>query len=168
MFNETEPSKDYLQSWSSSLSDDPNCTEDEVNKNLPVRVLDLYSDDTSDDTSRVCREQATINISSVSPEITSDSLPETNANSKPVVDSGGSEAPPPRLISEKTVRDWVFDPRLYIVSGLLLVRLLDVLGQANFSCLRSCPDHQTNQEMNQLLAKLEFQLALMFSNTCRK
>ncbi|XP_015774170.1 PREDICTED: uncharacterized protein LOC107352346 isoform X2 [Acropora digitifera] len=116
LFNETEPSKDYLQPWSSSLSDDPNCTEDVINRNLPVRVLDLYSDDRSDDTSRVCKEQAPINISSVSPEITSDSLSESNANSKPVVDSGGPEVPPPRLISEKTVRDWVFDPRLYIVA----------------------------------------------------
>ncbi|XP_074614268.1 uncharacterized protein LOC141874022 isoform X1 [Acropora palmata] len=116
LFNEKEPSKDYLQPWSSSLSDDPNCTEDVINRNLPVRVLDLYSDDRSDDTSRVCKEQAAINISSVSPEITSDSLSESNANSKPVVDSGGPEVPPPRLISEKTVRDWVFDPRLYIVA----------------------------------------------------
>ncbi|KAK2565089.1 hypothetical protein P5673_011000 [Acropora cervicornis] len=116
LFNEKEPSKDYLQPWSSSLSDDPNCTEDVINRNLPVRVLDLYSDDRSDDTSRVCKDQAAINISSVSPEITSDSLSESNANSKPVVDSGGPEVPPPRLISEKTVRDWVFDPRLYIVA----------------------------------------------------
>ena len=155
MFNETEPSKDYLQPWSSSISDDANCTEDVINRNLPVRVLDLYSDDRSDDTSRVCKEQAAINISSVSPEITSDSLSESNANSKPVVDSGGPEVPPPRLISEKTVRDWVFDPRLYIVSALLLVRLLDVLGQSSFSCLGYCHDHQTNQEilMNQFLSK---------------
>ncbi|XP_067038459.1 uncharacterized protein [Acropora muricata] len=116
LFNETEPSKGYLQPRSSSLSDDPNCTEDVINRNLPVRVLDLYSDDRSDETSRVCKEQAAINISSVSPEITSDSLSESNADSKPVVDSGDPEVPPPRLISEKTVRDWVFEPRLYIVA----------------------------------------------------
>ena len=114
-----------------------------VNKNLSVRALDLYSDDRSDDTSRVCREQATINVSSVSPEITSDSLPETNVNSKPVVDSGGSEAPLPRLIKEKTIRDWIYDPRLYIVSGLLLVcqRNLPTYHVSNISHLRSCYDH---------------------------
>ena len=142
---EKKSRKDYLQSWSSSLSDDPNCT-DVVNKNLPVRVLDLYSDDRSDDTSHVRREQAPINVSSASTEITSDSSPETIVNSKPAVDSGGSETPVPRLNKEKTIRDWIYDPRLYIVSGLLLVcqRNLPTHHVSNISYLRSCYDHPTN------------------------
>ncbi|XP_029192077.2 uncharacterized protein LOC114958465 [Acropora millepora] len=115
LLKEKKPPKDYLQSRSSSLSDDPNCTV-VVNKNLPVRVLDLCSDDRSDDTSHVCKEQAPTNVSSVSPETTSDSSPETIVNSMPVVDSGGSETPVPRLTKEKTIRDWIYDPRLYIVS----------------------------------------------------
>ena len=117
-----------------------------VNKNLPVRVLDLYSDDRSDNTSHVCREQAPINVSSFSPEITSDSSPETNGNSRPVVDSGGSETPVSRLTKEKTIRDWIHDPRLYIVSGLLLVcqRNLPSYHVSNISYLRSCYDHPTN------------------------
>ena len=117
-----------------------------VNKNLPVRVLDLCSDDRSDDTSHVCKEQAPTNVSSVSPETTSDSSPETIVNSMPVVDSGGSETPVPRLTKEKTIRDWIYDPRLYIVSGLLLVcqRNLPTYHVSNISYLRSCYDHPTN------------------------
>ena len=101
-----------------------------VNKDLSVRVLDLYSDNRSDDTRRVCKEQTPINVSSVSSEITSDPLSETNVNSKPFADS---ETPPARSISEKTVRNWLFDPRLYIVSTLLLVCQVDVLAQSSFA-----------------------------------
>ena len=109
-----------------------------------MRVLDLYSDDRSSD--RVCKEQTPINVSSVSPEITSDSLSETDVNSNPFGDSSDSETPAPRMTSEKTIRDWLFDPDLYIVSGLLLVchSNLPAYQVLKISYLRSCRDLSAN------------------------
>jgi len=118
LLNETELPKRDHKSWS---SDGPNCT-DVVNKDLSVRVLGLRSDDKSNDTSHGCEEPAPVNASAISLEVKNSPL-STKANSKPIVNSCESETPPPprRRTREKTVRDWLFDPCLHIVSGLLLV-----------------------------------------------
>lgn len=118
ILNEKEPPKRDHKSWS---SDGPNCT-DGVNKDLSVSVSGLRSDDKSNDTRHGCEEPAPVNASAISLEIKNSPLSKTKANSKPIVSSCESETPPPRRLNrEKTVRDWLFDPCLHIVSGLLLV-----------------------------------------------
>lgn len=118
LLNEKEPPKRDHKSWSSH---GPNRT-DGVNKDLSVSALGLRSDDKSNDTSHGCEEGAPVNTSAISLEIKTSPLSKTKANSKPIVNSCESETPPPRrLTREKTIRDWLFDPCLHIVSGLLLV-----------------------------------------------
>ena len=118
ILNEKEPPKRDHKSWSSG---GPYCT-DGVNKDLSVSVLGLRSDDKSNDTSHGCEEPAPVNASAISLEIKKSPLSKTKANSKPIVNSCESETPPLRRLNrEKTVRDWLFDPCLHIVSGLLLV-----------------------------------------------
>ena len=117
MFNEKDATKDHLQSWSASplSSDDPNC---------PGVVYRLNSE--SHDTSSVCRDTATVNVSAVSLEIEGASLPENNSNNQQVINSDGNEAAPSRSHrAKKTMRSWLIEPRLYIVSGLLPVLSYD-------------------------------------------
>lgn len=80
---EKEPSKDILQS--SSLSNNLNAIG-EVNKGFHVSVLDLYSDDESNDASRIGKEPAPIKVSAVSVETENALLSETI--SQPVINSG--------------------------------------------------------------------------------
>ena len=113
MFNEKDATKDHLQSW--STSDNPNC---------PGVVHRLNSE--SHDTSSVFRDPATVNVSAVSLEIKGASLPENNSNNQQVINSDGNEAVPSRSHrAKKTMRSWLIEPRLYIVSGLLPVLSYD-------------------------------------------
>lgn len=116
MFNEKDATnKDHLQSWSTSLSDDPNC---------PGVVNKLNSE--SHDTSSVCREPATVNVSAVSLEIKGAPLPKNNSNNQKVINSDDNESAPSRShTAKKTMRSWLIEPRLYIVSGLLPVLSYD-------------------------------------------
>ncbi|XP_074614271.1 uncharacterized protein LOC141874024 isoform X2 [Acropora palmata] len=108
LFNEKDATKDHLQSWSTSplSSDHPNC---------PDVVHRLNSE--SHDTSSVCRDPATVNVSAVSLEIEGASLPENNSNNQQVINSDDNQAAPSRSHrAKKTMRSWLIDPRLYIVS----------------------------------------------------
>lgn len=81
---EVEPPKENPQSWSSSLSNDSNSTG-VVNKELSVSVLDLPSDDESNDTGRVSEEPVPIiNLSAVSLETECAQLNNSRANGEPL------------------------------------------------------------------------------------
>lgn len=81
---EVEPPKENPQSWSSSLSNDSNSTG-VVNKELSVSVLDLPSDDESNDTGRVSEEPAPIiKISAVSLETECAQLNNSRTNGEPL------------------------------------------------------------------------------------
>lgn len=81
---EVEPPKENLQSSSSPLSNDSNSTGI-VNKELSVSVLDLHSDDESNDTSRVSKEPIPIiNLSAASLKTESAQLTNSRTNGKPL------------------------------------------------------------------------------------
>lgn len=84
------------------------------------------SNNESHDTSGVCREPAPINVSAVSLEIKGAPLPETDSNNQQVINSDDNESGPSRSHrANKTMRNWLIDPRLYIVSELLPVLSYD-------------------------------------------
>ena len=106
------PAEDDLHSCSSSLSIDANSTS-VVDKERQVSVLERYSDDSeSKDTS--C-EFKSINMSVASLETNSVSLSETKENGEPFVTL--DEAIPRSDGADKTIRSWLTDPRLYMVSA---------------------------------------------------
>lgn len=77
---------DILQS--SSLLNNPKSTG-EVNKGFYVSVLDLYSDDTSDDTSHVGKEAAPTKVSALSVSaVETENVLLSETNSQPVSNSG--------------------------------------------------------------------------------
>lgn len=104
------PAKDDLHSCSSSLSIDANSTC-VVDKGRQVSVLERYSDDSeSKDTSR---EGITLSVASL--ETRSAYLSETKAKSVPF---GKLDENLPRSDrADKTIRSWLTDPRLYMVSA---------------------------------------------------
>ena len=104
------PAKDDLHSCSSSLSIDANSTC-VVDKGLQISVLERYSDDSeSKDTSR---EGITLSVASL--ETRSAYLSETKEKSEP---SGKLDENLPRSDrADKTIRSWLTDPRLYMVSA---------------------------------------------------
>ena len=81
---EVEPPKENPQSWSSSLSNDSNSTG-VVNKELSASVLDLPSDDESNDTGRVSEEPVPIiKLSAFSLETECAQLNNSRANGEPL------------------------------------------------------------------------------------
>ena len=104
------PAKNDLQLCSSSLSIDPNSTC-VVDKGRQVSVLERYSDDSeSKDTSR---EGITLSVASL--ETRSAYLSETKEKSEPF---GKLDENLPRSDgANKTIRSWLTDPRLYMVSA---------------------------------------------------
>lgn len=81
---EVETPKENPQSWSSSLSNDSNSTG-VVNKEFSVSVLDLPSDDESNDTGRVSEEPVPITkLSAVSLETECAQLNNSRANGEPL------------------------------------------------------------------------------------
>ena len=104
------PAKDDLQLCSSSLSIDPNSTC-VVDKGRQVSVLERYSDDSA---SKVTSREG-INISVASLETRSAYLSETKEKSEPF---GKLHENIPRSdVANKTIRSWLTDPRLYMVSA---------------------------------------------------
>ena len=115
--NEEEAPIGNLKSGSLSLSDDPNFTGVD-NKGSYVSVLERYSDDReSNGTSHVSKESAPIDVSAVSLDTEGVSFSEIKPDRKPVVKSGNSEFGLSRSTrADKTVRGWLIDPRLHLVS----------------------------------------------------
>ena len=85
VLEETEPSKETHQTWSSSLSSDPNSIGP-ANKGPSVSELDLYSDD-----------EAPINLTAVSLETKITPLSDIEANNELVLHTGDT--------------DWVFQQK---------------------------------------------------------
>ena len=114
--NEEEAPIDNLQSWSSSLSD-PDFTG-VVSKGRNVSVLERYSDDReSNGTSRASKESTPSDVSGVSLDPKSISFSQIKSDRKPVVKSCNTESSLPLSTgADKTVRRWLIDPRLYLVS----------------------------------------------------
>ncbi|XP_015748312.1 PREDICTED: uncharacterized protein LOC107328106 isoform X2 [Acropora digitifera] len=114
--NEEEAAIDNLQSWSSSLSD-PDFTG-VVSKGRNVSVLERYSDDTeSTGTSRDSTESTPSDVSGVSLDPKSIPFSQIKSDRKPVVKSCNTESSLPLSTgADKTVRRWLIDPRLYLVS----------------------------------------------------
>ena len=104
------PAKDDLHSCGSSLSIDANSTC-VVDKGSQVSVLERYSDESeSKDTSR---EGITLSVASL--ETRSAYLSETKEKSEPF---GKLDENLPRSdVANKTMRSWLTDPRLYMVSA---------------------------------------------------
>ena len=108
--NEEEAPIDNLQSWSSSLSD-PDFTD-------VVSEVERYSDDReSTGTSRASKESTPSDVSGVSLDPKSISFSQIKSDRKPVVKSCNTESSLPLSTgADKTVRRWLIDPRLYLVS----------------------------------------------------
>ena len=108
--NKEEAPIDNLQSWSSSLSD-PDFTG-------VVSEVERYSDDReSTGTSRASKESTPSDVSGVSLDPKSISFSQIKSDRKPVVKSCNTEASLPLSTgADKTVRRWLIDPRLYLVS----------------------------------------------------
>lgn len=103
------PAKDDLQSCSSSYSIDPNCTG-VIDKGRYVSVLERYSDGSeSKNTSREAIDK------SVALETKSVYLSESKENGEPFVQL--DETIPRSTRANKTIRSWLKDPRLYMVSA---------------------------------------------------
>ncbi|XP_015748307.1 PREDICTED: uncharacterized protein LOC107328101 [Acropora digitifera] len=114
--NEEEAPIDNLQSCSSSLNN-PDFTG-VVSKGRCVSVLERYSDDReSTGTSRASKESSPSDVSAVSLDTKSVSFSQTKSDRNPVVKSCNRESGLPRSTrGNKTVRRWLIDPRLYLVS----------------------------------------------------
>ena len=114
--NEEEAPIDNLQSCSSSLNN-PDFTG-VVSKGRYVSVLERYSDDReSTGTSRASKESSPSDVSAVSLDTKSVSFSQTKSDRNPVVKSCNRESGLPRSTrGNKTVRRWLIDPRLYLVS----------------------------------------------------
>lgn len=114
--NEEEAPIDNPQSWSSSFND-PDLTG-VVSRGRNVSFLERYSDDReSTGTSRAGKELAPSDKSTVSLDTKSVSFSQIKSDRKPVVKSCNTESGLPRSTrGNKTVRRWLIDPRLYLVS----------------------------------------------------
>ena len=108
--NEEEAPIDNLQSWSSSLSD-PDFTG-------VVSEVERDSDDReSTGTSRAGKESTPSDVSGVSLDPKSISFSQIKSDRKSVVKSCNTESSLPLSTeADKTVRRWLIDPRLYLVS----------------------------------------------------
>lgn len=88
---------------SSPLSPDPNSIG-VFNKGFYVSVLDLYSDDESNDTSRVVKEPVPIiKVTDVSVEIESALLSKTEAINQPSMNSGNTDCKFPQEESKSSI-----------------------------------------------------------------
>ena len=107
---EEEAPIDNLQSRSSSLGD-PDFTS-------VVSEVERYSDDReSTCTSRASKESTPSDVSGVSLDPKSISFSQIKSDRKPVVKSCNTESSLPLSTgADKTVRRWLIDPRLYLVS----------------------------------------------------
>ena len=85
LLKEKEPPKLNHQSSSSSSLDDHNSATSVVAERRSVSVLDLYSDDESNNTSCVGKDPASNNVSAVISENKSTPLSEIEANGKPFI-----------------------------------------------------------------------------------
>ena len=91
------------------------------NRGFSGSIMELNSSVVLND-KNVDKVPAPINLPAVSLETKGVSLSETKANSKPFIISRDSEAAlPSRTHAKRTIRKWLIDPRLYMVS-------IDVIG----------------------------------------
>ena len=115
--NEEQAPIDNPQSWSSSLND-PDFTG-VVSKRRNVSVLERYSDDreSTGTSRRASKESTRSDISGVSLDPKSVSFSQIKSDRKPVVKSCNTESSLPRSTGDdKTLRRWLIDPGLYLVS----------------------------------------------------
>ncbi|XP_068711315.1 uncharacterized protein [Montipora foliosa] len=86
------------------------------NRGFSGSIMELNSSVVSND-KNVDKVPAPINLPAVSLETKGVSLSETKANSKPFIISRDSEAAlPSRTHAKRTIRNWLIDPRLYMVA----------------------------------------------------
>ena len=86
------------------------------NTGLSGSIMTLNSGADSND-KNVDKVSAAINLPAVSLESKGVSFPETTANSKPFIISRDCESSlPTRTHANRTIREWLIDPRLYMVS----------------------------------------------------
>ncbi|XP_068744023.1 major facilitator superfamily domain-containing protein 12-like isoform X1 [Montipora capricornis] len=98
------------------------------NRGFSGSIMTLNSGADSND-KNVDKVPAPINLPAVSLETKGVSLPETTANSKPFIISRDCEsALPTRTHANRTIREWLIDPRLYMVAVV-------------YSCTRALQNH---------------------------
>ncbi|XP_068744016.1 major facilitator superfamily domain-containing protein 12-like [Montipora capricornis] len=97
------------------------------NRGFSGSIIALNSGADSDD-KNVDKVPAPINLPAVSLETKGVPLPENNANINPFVSRDSESALPPRTHANRTIQEWLTDPRLYMVAVV-------------YSCTRALQNH---------------------------